>query len=191
MSLGMYKSSIKNLGSMYVLASIFLFLNLEVADRLLFPLLPFFYIYFVAGLAFLFKDKKIIVLILCIGLISSIFGVIDFYEAQNAKPSKTIVSYLSSADWLSKHAEEGDVVMTRYPAAYYLQSGIKCVGFSFTSNSTKIIQEMSEYNVSYVVQDSISPITTLFLSPTISTNFELFTPIYYGDTIIFKVNKRE
>jgi hypothetical protein len=190
MCLGVYKLFIMNLGVMYVLASIFIFLNLEVADRLLFPLLPFFYIFFVLGLISLFRDKRIIVVILCVGLILSTFGVVDFYEDQNAKPQNQILSYISSAHWLSKYVKKGDVVMTRYPAAYYLQSGIKSVGFSFTRNSTKIIQEIYEYNVSYVVEDSISPVTVLFLSPTIDTNFELFTPIYfYNDTIIFKVNK--
>ncbi len=179
-------------GAAYCLAYIFMLMNFEVADRYMIVLLPLLYNFIFIGLSASFGKrigKIMIISMLCIGLISSSFGVIEFVKMQNNSNNNNTKSYLDVVLWLKNNAQKNEIVMTVYPEGNYLYSNLKSIGVPLTYNTTEVHKAIINYNVTWIIEDSVNSFSELFLTPALKEKRELITQVYKKDnTTIYRVN---
>ncbi len=152
--------------------------------RFILPILPFLIIFSIIGLyeiinRFMFKINPLLLTILIIFNLSSL-------EELNIKAKSDYPpgwrNYFSIARYCKKNLTEEDIVCCRKPAFFYFFSEKKGLKHKFTKDAEKLLQDLKDNNVTYVVLDQLGFSSTfLYLLPAVKKYENAFDVVYAED----------
>ncbi|MCA6078587.1 ArnT family glycosyltransferase [Fulvivirga sedimenti] len=101
-------------------------------------------------------------------------------------------NYYAMAEWLRKNEKPDVVVSCGKPALFYLYSGTYTMRYAFEDEPDKLIRDLEEQQVDYVVLDQVYGNTMRYLLPAIKQYPERFEQIVYAknpDTFLLKFRR--
>jgi hypothetical protein len=90
-------------------------------------------------------------------------------------------AYRATAQWLGANTPPDAVVLCRKPALMYWWSGRKSVAFPLSRKPELMDERVTRYHITYVVEDSFSDRTPLFLAPWLASRESTRTLVHTDD----------
>ncbi|MBW3015169.1 glycosyltransferase family 39 protein [Candidatus Woesearchaeota archaeon] len=150
------------------------------AGRFLVGVMPFLLYYFVVGLRSL-VSKRMFKLVLMVFIMLNLIGSVGYVYREHTYEPEEFKEFYSAIVSI-----ESGVVMSRKPEIVYTFSGLKGIAYPYSSDEMLMLEEISK--VDYVIIDSFSEETELYLKPIIFKYGDRFESFYkVGETEVFRV----
>jgi len=101
-------------------------------------------------------------------------------------------NYYAMAEWLKANGEKNVVVSCGKPNLFYLYSGTFTMRYAFEEDPAKLIRDLEEEQVDYVVLDQVYGNTIRYLLPAIKAFPDRFEQVYYKqnpDTFLLRFRR--
>lgn len=106
-------------------------------------------------------------------------SVSTLHEQSSVRLHPAWANYYAMGEWLRQNAPEETVVSCGKPALFYLYSRTYTMRYPFEQDAAKLIQELEDARVDYVVIDQVYPNTFRYLLPAIRSQPERFEQVYH------------
>jgi len=148
--------------------------------RYLMPFLPFLLFYPATLLAAAGPTGRRVAVTALAGCLITAVATHDVEGGESAL-RRGYEEYRATAQWLSANAPPDAVVLCRKPALMYWWSGRKSVAFPLSRKPELMDERVARYHITYVVEDSFSDRTPLFLAPWLADRESTRTLVHRED----------
>jgi len=151
--------------------------------RYLVPILPIILFYFIFGLEQVFRYKKgiivsfIVILMVC----SNIIGNIKMYNQRKEYPPEYWKGSSEVAQWVKENTPKESLIVCRKPYLFHCFTGRKTIGYEFTKDISRILNDFKEGKIDFVLLDLNDGMNNVYLKPVIDNYHNRFELAYKSE----------
>ena len=148
--------------------------------RFLVPIVSIILFYFILGLEYIFRYKKniIVTFFIVLSILSNGIGNIKIYNQRKEYPPEYWKASSEALDWVNENTPEESLIVCRKPYLFHWFTGRKTIGYEFTKNINKILNDFEEKKADFVLLDLNDGMNNVYLKPVIDKYQNRFEPVY-------------